>query len=399
MQNITFVIVMGAATFVACSPTPASEDIPPPHDTDVSYSPYAGSNGSSSQRSLEPPLQEGVSPLDRIGQMQQLVRISGIEEDLVPIDFVSPRWDGVVAFSQPQDFLVRIYASSGEMLGKFGRSGEGPGEFAGISRLGWIADTLWVFDAIQQRLTYISPNLELVRTTASGLSRGTLGVTRDGGLIVGNSAPGDWYEFDRFSFDGQQKIGTIGRMPPGDHPQVRYPGGTVTIPYASTPHYAVSRNGEWLAYVVPSIEGPESGTFSVTVLSSNGNELFVSRFPFQGEEIPEADWNATIERRAHTLGRFGMSEQVDILRQAPKPRFFPPVSRILLGDDGTCWVELRGQADGVPYYVIDSGGTLVGGILLTSGDRVGAIISSNEVWVLEPDEFGTEDLVRYRVSW
>ena len=41
------------------------------------------------------------------------------------------------------------------------QQGEGPGEFRVVASLGWVADTLWVFDFRLDRITLISPDRQL----------------------------------------------------------------------------------------------------------------------------------------------------------------------------------------------------------------------------------------------
>jgi len=342
--------------------------------------------------------QQATIRSSRSPRMRELTRIDGVAEDLVLIGAVAPRHDGIVAFSQPQDLLVRLYTSAGVFVGTVGGRGDGPGEFTSIARLGWVADTLWVFAGLQRRLTYFAPDLDVLLTT-SGLPVGTWGVTQGRSLIVGSALPEEGYSLDRYSPDGSQFQSAITQLPPGDHPQIRHATGTVAVPLGSTRHFAVSRDGERLAVAIPFVEGRESGTFSLALIDSHGATLFAKRFEFQGEEVPDDVWRSTLEERTALAERAGMTAATDILRQIPKPKFFPPIRGISVGNDGTTWIEGRHDSDGVPYRVFDAEGTPVGTIRLPDGDRLGAIVSLEEVWVIEPDELGVEDLVRYQVLW
>jgi hypothetical protein len=107
---------------------------------------------------------EGVRTFEiRWATIVEEVRIDGYAEDLVPIQFVVVADDGGIAITQAQDAAVRFFTAEGEPAGRFGVQGEGPGEFLMTGRLGWLADTLWVFDPRVRRMTLIG--LEGVRLT------------------------------------------------------------------------------------------------------------------------------------------------------------------------------------------------------------------------------------------
>src|SRR3990172_8419254 len=91
------------------------------------------------------------------------LRIDAAEHDLSPITWLTVSPTGNIAVSQPQDGLIRFFDARGSSLGSFGRKGRGPGEFDTPSRVGWIAETLWVGDMGTRRFTLVSPSRTLVR--------------------------------------------------------------------------------------------------------------------------------------------------------------------------------------------------------------------------------------------
>ena len=77
------------------------------------------------------------------------------ETALTSVGSVLAGADGRFYVTQPQDNTVRIYGKAGELLGRFGRQGDGPGEFRGMSAMGWWAggkDTLWISDFQTRRV-------------------------------------------------------------------------------------------------------------------------------------------------------------------------------------------------------------------------------------------------------
>ena len=74
------------------------------------------------------------------------LKIDGVTEDLVSIGWIAVRSDGFMALQQNQDKTVVFYDAAGKRVAKFGRAGQGPGEFQSLTRAGYKRDTLWVYD-------------------------------------------------------------------------------------------------------------------------------------------------------------------------------------------------------------------------------------------------------------
>ena len=107
----------------------------------------------------------GAADAPAAGLVEEL-RIDGVQHNLVPIGYlggVAVRGDGTIALRQGQDSRVLFFAADGQTAGSFGGPGEGPGEFRGMGRMGWMADSLWVLDAGTARITLIAPDFTLAR--------------------------------------------------------------------------------------------------------------------------------------------------------------------------------------------------------------------------------------------
>ena len=78
-----------------------------------------------------------------------------------------PAPDGSLLVGQPEDRTVMLLSRDGDVVGRVGREGEGPGEFRWISALGWRGDSLWVSDIRGRRITVFNSQLEVVRTEPS----------------------------------------------------------------------------------------------------------------------------------------------------------------------------------------------------------------------------------------
>lgn len=127
---------------------------------------------------------------------------------------------GNVVVANGGNHTIVAFNNRGEEQWRFGREGEGPGEFTSFLTLAALGDTVYAFDFVNRRLTAINPdgtlkgvaqlppvpqNLEL----AGGLSDGTLLFTS---RILGNLGPGvhrDSVDYLRMGTDGTPRS-TIG---------------------------------------------------------------------------------------------------------------------------------------------------------------------------------------------
>jgi hypothetical protein len=328
--------------------------------------------------------------------------------------------------AQAQDGQIRLYSSAGELQGSFGRRGEGPGEFMNLSQMGWIADTLWVYDSNLRRITKLSSDLELLTTIANvpGTARPAPGdenripefpfayvrtLGSDGtlfsmfGLSVNQVVPEPFQ--DRTPIGHMTLDGVIGGiitlLPPDQYSGVTTAsGGSASLPFGNSPKWGMSADLGRVVVAMASIEGDDSGSYEVYAVDLEGDTLFAERFPFRVEPISQAVGDSAIEARIAMVTQFFPDSDLAeaIRREGGVPPMYPPIVNLLLGSDGTAWIELRAQPEGVPYHAIDSEGVPVGTLLLRPGSRIAAA-SANEMWVNERDDVGVQSLVKYAVSW
>src|SRR5690606_14288668 len=92
-------------------------------------------------------------------------------------------------------------------------------------------------------------------------------------------------------------------------------------------------------------------------------------------------------------------ELLELIRdRLDETEFYPPLTEMVIGRDGTLWVGLAGQSEAVPYFALAADGAPLGRIELPAGSRV-AGGDEESIWVIERDEFDVESLVRYGVTW
>jgi hypothetical protein len=334
-----------------------------------------------------------------------------MQEDLVPIDAVVPGANGIIAVSQRQDYSIRFFDDAGKSLGSFGRQGGGPGEFDGIDRFGWVADTLWVGDRGLNRLTFVSANQTLIRsvlipdkarfrgaTTAGDFAFDFLivyTVLSDGNVISAGQTRDGLAALIRMTSDGIVLDTVAVQTLPGSSGTVWFPGGgNASPPFSNIAYTAASPDGRLIVVAKASLEGNDAGTYTVTVVTVEGDTLYHRRYPFSGVEIPRAAADSAIEAMAR---RLSPANAAIYRREASIPPVYPPLRGVVISSDGSVCVRLRDTKDGRPYVLLDAAGALRGEITLPFNSTVAAA-SANSIWVLEQDENDVQSIVRYRVS-
>jgi hypothetical protein len=101
----------------------------------------------------------------------QLVKESQIgsvdgPQSLTTVNMVLPARDGrTIYVMQRQDNTIRMFdTSSGKLVRRIGRAGSGPGEFQGLTWIGWKQDTLYAVDGPLQRVSLFSAEGEHLKT-------------------------------------------------------------------------------------------------------------------------------------------------------------------------------------------------------------------------------------------
>lgn len=336
-------------------------------------------------------------------------RIDGDTEALVPIAgyrdpdrTLAVHPDGRIAIGQSQDAEVRVFGPDGTSLLSVG----GPGELLGISRIGWSGDSLWVIDPRQERMTFFGPAGDVVRTArlpvratpapdapdevpdfefvypASPVADGLL--LAELSPYVGQELPQGY--FDRVTWGVVDADGVIReeviRVSSGDVQVTNQAGEAFVLPFPNRTVDGVSRDGSLLAFARALLDGPEAPSVRVTAVRLSGDTVFDRSYPFEPVAIPDS-----VVARYTTAG-------LDL----PVPDVFPPLDGVVVGHDGTVWVEMieiRGERN---YTVLGPAGDLLTTLTL-SGDARIAAAERERIWVVERDALDVESVVVYRLEW
>ena len=76
-----------------------------------------------------------------------------------------------------------------------------------------------------------------------------------------------------------------------------------------------------------------------------------------------------------------------------------------LGDDGTVWIQLRGELANadipylnrrIPYLILDPRGSVLGRVTFSPRTQVAAVLG-DKVWAIEQDADNVPSIIRFRV--
>jgi hypothetical protein len=354
------------------------------------------------------------------------VHVDGVQHDLVPIGHlggVAVRGDGTMVLRQSQDGRVRFFAADGEVAGSFGGPGEGPGEFRSIGRMGWLGDTLWVLDPQQARMTLVSQDFRLARTiivpTAarptpadSGRVPGfpltiPLSPRPDGGFVAYMSpvdGPDVPEVFRRMSVYGVLDslgyiLGIHATVPVPEDATVRSAdGGAASVPFVDRDWFVVAPDGRRSVLARSTRAGEAAGSVQLTVFGESADTVFSRVYPFPAVPIPAAVADSVISGREQRLRALNPGLADAFRDQVRAPANYPPIEMLLVGNDGSIWIERPPSDSGRVYFAIAPDGEPLGSLELPRASYIAAAERAY-IWVLERNEVDVESLVRYRVAW
>ena len=359
------------------------------------------------------------------------LRIDADDHDLSVISWVAVSSDGSIAVGQRHDAHIRFFDARGVPLGKFGRDGEGPGEFRSVSLYGWVSDTLWVADASTRRVTLISPARKLTRTFRfpAGIQSGApgeaeamkyvsvtpRGMLSDGSLLVftnmlmGGTKPawvrdaGDHANWVvKTAEDGKFKgfVAAVARAESCGVSGRNEGGGNwgVGIPFCARPHWSIAPDGNRLVLAAQPRESPgASAVYTITSISPLGDTVLVRQFRYAPIAINKRVADSTRTAfRAYVARQLppAAARAVDDMRL---PSVYPAVKSIVAGRDGTTWIERWTPPGDHVWHVLDASGNMAVAVALPPNVTL-QTASRDAIWGIETDDDGLQSVVRFRIT-
>lgn len=372
----------------------------------------------------------GLSDLETWGAERELRigSVDGGDQPLTRIRALEVGESGTIYTLHRQEKLIRRFDSAGAFLGVIGGEGEGPGEFQSPSNMGWVADTLWVLDTDGYRFSQFSPEGEFLGSFRVPFEFGddpnAASPPRAYGLLSDGTVHGAPVAWSHLVVTGEitervpmlmtregRVTDTLPAVPFGHStwgvydPEAPDRGGSYgPQPFADGPLSSFVP-GERAAIRLDrdAPRSPEDATFSVTRLSFSGDTLFRREFTFEPVPVTQAEVDSVLDARAGPIGERGFLGATEAQarnwaeRTLYQPSYEPPVQGMVVGRDGTIWLERTTEADSASWLVLDPSAAPLAEVTLP--DRLQILEADRDhVWGQELDELDVPYLVRYGVG-
>lgn len=398
--------------------------------------------------------QQSTAP--RLTAVQDL-RIDGAAEDLSGLASVIIGPQGRMIFVEPPDFRLRFYNAAGKETARFGRRGQGPGEFdlggqvrpiaaTGVS-LGTMGDTIWAWDRGTQRFTLITADGKLIKSIGlpgklpnpesvpeagaqrrllsfaaraifadgSRFGRATWGhiemITRDGRDIPMQRSSDSEYAIANADGDITRVVGKI----PDVETSVRVvrDGGlrssSSSIPFVEPVYESMSQDASRFAFGITTIT-EQTGVLRIVVLNMRGDTTLKRELPFTPIAIAKSVLDSALTDRMRTYrpsadakspptGSPDMADEMESKMRAAMPKAMSPYRGMSLGLDNSVWILMRTPPGSLrEYLVLTAQGNVHGIVALPKTTFTVARASLTNVWALEFDADQLPSLVRYHIS-
>lgn len=333
------------------------------------------------------------------------ILVDGERADLSGVTFIAVCKPGEILVGVPREHAVRRYGTSGRSTGSFGRKGAGPGE---IMQLGMFpicsGDSLVIADNALGRLTVIGPDLKLGRT-AMWPSVGQGSLPRTTGVLTGmvpRGAATSGVVMGATRQDGPDRAeATVIRMGwDGSRPRevlsvsvfpsrclLRPPGGgDFSALFCAISWYSVSPRGTYAVSVSASAEQQDRGGFWIRIAQTDGSSGIDREIVTEVESLRSDAVEREIEQMKPSTRR------LEALRSVPTPKRYPFTIGILVGDDGTAWVEHLGRSER-RWTIVSRTGIKVGQVAVPDDLRLLSVLGTTALGTRQ-DANGFESIVR-----
>ncbi|WP_419163213.1 hypothetical protein [Candidatus Palauibacter sp.] len=320
-----------------------------------------------------------------------------------------------------QEGRVRVFTRAGEFVRDLGGRGEGPGELMTPSSMGWHRSRLWVADPTLRRFTLFDVATGEAETIPYDvdaplayhfLSMVPRAILANGGLVGSPTysgprvvARGGISHLPQLVSDTTGTLrDTLAILSLGGGPvELRAGLAPGVRRYAAHPLsdddlITFTPDGSGAVQVKrKSSEGSGSAEFEVVRIGVLGDTLFRRRIGYEPRRVPEGFYTDEISRSLDGPRVVDRGAHASALREFyEQRRYFPPVTTVRVGSDGTTWLAGLDE-DGVrEWLVLDASGASIGRFRLPTTSRVSAA-NRIEAWVVEKDALDIPYVVRYDI--
>jgi hypothetical protein len=347
---------------------------------------------------------------------RQDLRISAEAEDLSWIMALAVDSSGRMIVSQPEDSYFLVFDSTGRRIARFGREGDGPGEFRRMSiGRGWVGNRFWQYDLVTRRITFYRMPDQLQRSVLlepSGVAESgisllipyVIAVLADGSMlawspIVRAGKPAAWAA----TLPTSAGTAVVHLSPRGapDRLVAGWPaikegctqkvnGRIRPIPECQDWFWAMSPNGLHLAYA--EVSGSADGQAATVIsLTQTGDTVFARHIPLVPLAINDRSADSI---RAHWVAGAKTPELKRDWEDSRLPKYFVSMKDLVAADDGTVWVQLRHGHEGFLWHEISPDGRSERLWRLPDNVRLD-VVTDDHLYGIETDDIGFDNVVRY----
>ena len=328
---------------------------------------------------------------------------TGTADDWVMIGGVTPLPAGDLLISDYRTGALYRFGPDGMAKGRFGRSGDGPGEFRDAGWVGVRGDTIWLWDARASRMSFFAADGRFVRSTTVG--RYGVGAVpgRDGTVLWQSARSFGRPDRDapptiviRFGPDGTIRDTLFSRtLPYRQFTVAMGPGSIVgSQPLDDGPLISLLRDGS--GWLLVDREVGRASYFTLTAYALDGRTRWSRRIAYTPVPVTTKVVDSLIDLWAHPAERSAPALDAGAVRTALyRPAHFPPVTSASLMADGRIWI--RRESAGQRFLAVDpADGKDLFEVTLPPGARF-AGASTDRLWVVMKDADDVESLVQYRM--
>ena len=349
-------------------------------------------------------------------RLEQVLRAprDGADADsaqLATIGVVAVGDDGRIVV--PQRERVVILDANGAFLRAIGRRGTGPGEFRQITQVGWLGDTLWLYDSPLKRITRIARSGDVLSVSAlpdtarAGENVGFMGLLRgDRRLDKVAQREGDTVRAILRATAGG--AGTVIATELASRNRMVLQIGQrrffVPQPFGDQALVVASRDGEGIAVIERRVDDQDtSAAVTVRRIAPNGELLLESRYALPKVTLSDRmvdsavrALSAVYEQILHGYREVpAVGTVADLLRRnIYVPRALPPVYNALAGEKGVLLLQTDREAN--RWLWLARNGDYLGYFDLPPKVRL-LTATEDQVWGAASGEDNVPLLLRFRV--
>lgn len=341
-------------------------------------------------------------------------RVNARTHGITTISGPEPLQTGFVLHTTDEDVLVMVHRrhltfldTLGQVRGRFGREGLGPGEFLGIQTVGLHHDSVWIVDRQAARETMVHIRDLGFRTSVLPFVNGRPkdldavwrlphAITESGSHIasayIDGRPPAD---AGTILLSVMRNPDSIGRVLVSDSVgfECFLPNGgrPVVVPACQRPLQLVAPSGGAVLSVRSGVARSDGVTLRLVRVATSGDTLMTVSIALPARRMTRELRDSVIADAARRVP-FPVTG-----RGYSPPEQFGPVLYGVLGDDGTLWLAALWTTAGRKWFVVDPDGTLVGEFSLDPDLTVGAV-SRDGAWAVRDLENGDAELVRITIQ-